>query len=65
LRVIHRLWYARKVDQVNALSAEGRTDREHLDRIGALNEEIKNHRAAENALNSDAQMVEAAQRGYN
>ena len=65
MRVVHRLWYARKVDQVNALSAEGRTDREHLDRIGALNEEIKTHRAAEAALNSEAQMAETAQRGYN
>ena len=37
----------------------------HLDRIGALNEEIKNHRAAEAALNSEAQMAETAPRGYN
>jgi len=65
MRVMHRLWYARKVAEVNALAAEGRTDREHLDRIGALNEEIKNHRAAEAALNSEAQMAETAPRGYN
>ena len=46
-RVLHRLWIAHHEETVRALIAEGRTDREHLDRIAACRELIKQHRAAE------------------
>jgi DNA primase len=48
--VLHRLWCTRLRDEVAALIAEGRTDREHLDRIGALNRRIETHRSAEREL---------------
>jgi DNA primase len=46
-RVLHRLWVARLEEEVAALIEEGRTDREVLDRIGALRRRIAAHRAAE------------------
>jgi DNA primase len=46
-RVLHRLWIAHHEEAVRSLIAEGRTDREHLDRIAACRELIKQHRAAE------------------
>jgi DNA primase len=46
-RVMHRLWKAHWQEAVKALIAEGRTDREHLDRIAACNKQIELHRAAE------------------
>jgi DNA primase len=46
-RVMHRLWMAHYREIVKALIAEGRTDREQLDRIKACNAQIEHHRAAE------------------
>ncbi len=46
-RVLHRLWIAHHEDTVRSLIAEGRTDRDHLDRIAACRDLIKQHRAAE------------------
>ncbi|MDO9075100.1 MAG: DNA primase [Rubrivivax sp.] len=46
-RVLHRLWVARLEEEVAALIGEGHTDREQLDRIGALRKRIAAHRAAE------------------
>ena len=49
-RVLHRLSAARLEEDAAALIAEGRTDREHLDRIGAIRRRIADHKAAEQAL---------------
>ncbi|MDP1899645.1 MAG: DNA primase [Rubrivivax sp.] len=49
-RVVHRLWCAHLREQVEALIAEGRTDREQLTRIGVLNRRIESHRSAEREL---------------
>jgi DNA primase len=49
-RVVHRLWVDHLVQAVGGLIAEGRTDREQLDRIAALNAAIKQHREAQAAL---------------
>ena len=46
-RVLHRLWRDHFEQEARSLIAEGRTDREHLDRIAACHELIKQHRAAE------------------
>jgi DNA primase len=46
-RVLHRLWVARLEEEVAALIEEGHTDREALDRIGALRRRITAHRTAE------------------
>ncbi len=46
-RVLHRLWRSRLEADIQALLAEGRMDRETLDRIGHLNEQIRVHRAGE------------------
>jgi len=49
-RVVHRLWCAQLREEVTELIADGRTDREQLNRIGALNKRIEAHRLAELAL---------------
>ena len=49
-RVLHRLWNARLDEAVKALIAQGQTDREHLNRIQALRQQIAQHRAAESAV---------------
>ena len=46
-RVIHRLWKDHLGETVKLLIAEGRTDREQLDRITLLSRQIAHHRAAE------------------
>ena len=46
-RVLHRLWRDHFEHEARTLIAEGRTDREHLDRIAACHELIKQHRAGE------------------
>jgi DNA primase len=46
-RVVHRLWVAHYREVMNALIAEGRTDREQLDRIDACGKQIKHHQAAQ------------------
>ena len=46
-RVMHRLWREHFEQEARALTAEGRTDREHLDRLRACHERIKQHRTAE------------------
>jgi DNA primase len=46
-RVIHRLWKDHLGETVKLLIAEGRTDREQLDRITVLSRQIAQHRAAE------------------
>ena len=53
-RVLHRLSAARLEEDAAALIAQGRTDREHLDRIGAVRRRIADHRAAERALSREA-----------
>ena len=53
-RVVHRLWLIHLRDQMDALIAEGRTDRELLQRISALDERIKAHRQAEGLLGQGA-----------
>jgi hypothetical protein len=49
-RVVLRLWVARIEGDIQALIAEGQLDREALDRISALREQVKAHRAAEAQL---------------
>jgi len=46
-RIMHRLWRDHFEHEARMLIAEGRTDREHLDRIAACHTLIKQHRAAE------------------
>ncbi|MBK6470035.1 MAG: DNA primase [Betaproteobacteria bacterium] len=46
-RVLQRLWVARLEEEVATLIEEGHTDREALDRIGALRRRIAAHRTAE------------------
>ena len=53
-RLVHRLSAARLEEDVAALIAQGRTDREHLDRIGAVRRRIADHKAAERALSREA-----------
>jgi len=53
-RVLHRLYADRLEEDVAALIAEGPTDREQLDRIGALRKRIADHKAAERGLSRDA-----------
>jgi DNA primase len=43
-RVLHRMWIAELGDQAQQLSQLGRVDREHLDRIAALNDRIRVHK---------------------
>jgi DNA primase len=43
-RVLHRMWIADLGEQAQQLSQVGRTDREHLDRLSALNERIRWHK---------------------
>jgi DNA primase len=43
-RVLHRLWIADLAEQIRQLIDTGRTDREHLDRIAALNERVREHK---------------------
>ena len=43
-RVLHRMWIAALGDQAQQLSQVGRTDREHLDRLAALNDRIRQHK---------------------
>jgi len=43
-RVLHRMWIATLGEQAQLLSQDGRTDREHLDRLAALNERIRQHK---------------------
>jgi 5S rRNA maturation endonuclease (ribonuclease M5) len=45
--VVHRLWVAHYREVMNTLIAEGRTDREQLDRIDACGKQIKHHQAAQ------------------
>jgi DNA primase len=45
-RVVHRLWSERREGEVRELIAAGRTDPEHLARIGALRREAERHRRA-------------------
>jgi DNA primase len=45
-RVLHRLWIERLDAQSRQLAAEGRTDREHLERLRGVNEQIRQHKAA-------------------
>jgi DNA primase len=46
-RVVHRLWVAHYRELMNALIAEGRTDREQLDRIDACGKQIQHHQTAQ------------------
>ncbi len=46
-RVLHRLWRARLEAEVQGLISASRPDRDTLDRIAALNEQIRRHRAGE------------------
>lgn len=43
-RVLHRLWISELAGQTRQLIDTGRTDREHLDRIAALNERVREHK---------------------
>ena len=43
-RVLHRMWIAALGEQAQQLSQVGRTDREHLDRLAALNDRIRQHK---------------------
>ncbi len=45
-RVLHWLWIDQLKHEIDALTSEGRTDREHFDRILACNERLKLHKAA-------------------
>ena len=49
-RVMHRLWLSRLRRDLDALIAEGHTDREHLLQISGLQDRITQHRQAEIAL---------------
>jgi DNA primase len=53
-RVVHRLWVAQLGQDVTDLISQGQTDRETLDRIGALRRRIEAHRQAERALSKPA-----------
>jgi DNA primase len=46
-RVVHRLWVAHYREVMNALIAEGRTDREQLSRIDACSKQIRHHQSAQ------------------
>ena len=43
-RVLHRMWIADLGEQAQLLSQVGRTDREHLAQLAALNERIRWHK---------------------
>jgi hypothetical protein len=48
--VLHRMWIAALRQDMEALIAEGHTEREQLQRISALDARIREHRKAEREL---------------